>query len=79
MRDKVESELNELVEMGVLKPVKHSKRALPIVTVIKPDGSIRICVDCSRSLNKFVETEHYPLPTIEDILADLSDNKYSAC
>lgn len=75
IRDKVEEELNRLVNVGILKPVKHSKRALPIVTVMKPSGEIRICVDCSRSLNKYVETEHYPLPIIEDILADLSDSK----
>lgn len=75
IRDKVSDELDKLVEAGVLVPVKHSKTASPIVCVMKSNGTIRICVDCKRTLNRFIEIEHYPLPVIEDILADLSDSK----
>lgn len=72
IRPVVEKELDKLVKFGILKPIKHSKFASPIVIVKKPNGSIRICVDCKRSINRYIETEHYPLPIIDDILADLT-------
>lgn len=72
-RDAVEKELDRLVESGILVPVKHSKVASPIVIVIKSNGTIRICVDCSRTINRFIEVEHYPLPIIDDIFASLVD------
>lgn len=74
-RDAVKKELDRLVENGILIPVKHSKQATPIVIVMKPNGDVRICVDCKRTLNRFIETEHYPLPIIDDIFANLSDAK----
>lgn len=73
LREIVEKEIDRLVKNNILVPIKQSNFASPIVVVKKPDGSIRICVDCKRSINKYVETDHYPLPIIEDILADLSD------
>lgn len=75
VRDAVEKELDRLVENGILIPVKHSKTATPIVVVIKSNGSVRICVDCKRTLNRYIEMEHYPLPVIDDIFANLSDAK----
>lgn len=75
VRDAVEKELDRLVENDILYPVKHSKIASPIVIVIKSNGSIRICVDCSRTINRFIELEHYPLPLIDDIFANLSKCK----
>lgn len=61
LRDKVEIELNHLVETNILTPVRHSKWASPIVIV---------------TINKYIKTEHYPLPNIEDIFASLSNCKY---
>ena len=46
--------------------------AAPIVPVVKPDQSNRICGDFRLTVNQALETERYPLPKIEDILASLA-------
>ena len=45
VKSKVEEELNRLVAEGTLEPVQKSELASPIVPVIKPDKSVRICGD----------------------------------
>ena len=45
-----------------------------MVVVKKPNGNLRICID-PKDLNKLLKCSHYPLPTIEDILTDLSRAK----
>lgn len=75
IRDAVEQELKRLVDIGIIVPVTKSNYASPIVVVKKPNNSIRICVDCRRTINKYVVMDHYPLPIIDDILADLYDCK----
>lgn len=79
VRDAVENELKRLVEIGILIPVKKSNYASPIVIVKRPNNSIRICVDCRRTINKYVVMDHYPLLLIEDILADLYECKVFLC
>lgn len=72
LRKKVEDELEKMCKEGVLVPVSRSRWASPIVIANKGDGSIRICVDCRRTVNRFVEMEHYVIPRVDDILASLS-------
>ena len=38
-------EQNQLQAAGVIKPVKISEWAAPIIPVVKPDGSISTCGD----------------------------------
>ncbi|KAJ8333797.1 hypothetical protein SKAU_G00411160 [Synaphobranchus kaupii] len=49
--------------------------AAPIVPVLKKDKSLRICGDYKVSANQAVETETYPLPRLEELLATLSGGK----
>lgn len=72
VREKVKKELDRLVENGVLIQVKNSQWATPMVIVPKSNEEIRICLDYKVTINRFVETEHYPIPNIEDIFASLS-------
>ena len=72
LRQKVESELQQLEEAGVLTKVQTSDRATPIVPVVKQNGNTRICGDFKVSVNPVLNVDHYPLPKIDDVFATLS-------
>ena len=38
-----------------------------MVTIVKPNGSLRICID-SRHLNKVIKSEPYQMSTIKEIV-----------
>ena len=69
MKEKVEKELERLEKEGVISPVKHSEWAAPIVPVSKRDGGLRLCGDYKVTVNLATNTETYPLPRIEEVLA----------
>ena len=72
--DKVNKELDKLVEEGTLEPVQHSDWASPIVAVLKPDKqSVRICGDFKQTVNPVSKLDRYP--KIEDLFAKLSKEK----
>ena len=70
--DKVSSELDRLEEAGIIKPVVFAEWASPVVIVPKSDGNIRICGDFKTTVNPCIEVDQYPLPTPEDLFAQLS-------
>ncbi|CAI2737870.1 unnamed protein product, partial [Dicrocoelium dendriticum] len=72
MRPKVEAEIQRLQSEGVIVPVQHSDWGTPIVPVLKPDGSVRICGDYKLTVNQASKVEKYPLPRIEDLYATLA-------
>ena len=72
LRPKVESELQQLEEAGVLTKVQTSDWATPIVPVVKRNGNIRICGDFKVTVNPVLNVDHYPLPKIDDVFATLS-------
>ncbi|KAL0872183.1 hypothetical protein ABMA27_004590 [Loxostege sticticalis] len=71
LKDKIDNEIDRLVQLGVLKPVDHSDFASPIVPVLKRNGTVRLCADYSVSINKFLVVEQYPLPTIHELFSKL--------
>ncbi len=72
LKDKVSDELQRLEKMGVLEKVEFSDWATPIVPVLKPDGSVRVCGDYKVTLNPQLEVPEYPMPTAEDLFATLN-------
>ena len=76
LKERVEAEFNRLEQQGIIKKVEQSNWAAPIVIVPKTDKSLRICGDYKVSINPWVKTEGYPLPTIQDLFSSLADGKY---
>lgn len=76
LRNAVASELQSLVESGVLVPVKHSEWATPLVVVPKANNKVRICGDYKVTLNRCLRTDYYPLPTMEDTFVALHGCKW---
>ena len=66
LKEKIEETIDQMVEDKILTPVDHSQFASPIVPVIKPDSSVRICGDYKSTLNPNLETKQYPLPTVDE-------------
>lgn len=53
--------------------MKTSDWASPLVVRVKSNGELQFCIDGKVTINKFLETEHYPLPRMDDIFASMSN------
>ena len=76
IRKSVEEELERLEKMDIIEKVSGNATpwVSPIVTVPKQQGGVRVCVDM-REANKAIEGETHPMPTIDDLIADLNESK----
>ena len=72
MRGRVEAELDRLLAQEIIEPVKYAEWAAPVVPVLKPDDSVRLCGDYKLTVNRVSKLEQYPIPRIEDLFANLS-------
>ena len=68
----VEEEHKHIEKEGVLKPTEVSDWAMPIVCVPKTDGSVRICGDYKGIVNPAIQTETFPIPTLEEVQGRVS-------
>ena len=73
---KVKEELQRMETLGVISKVDiPTDWCAGMVVVPKPHGRIRICVDLTK-LNANVLRETYPLPKIDNLLAQISESKF---
>lgn len=75
LKEKVEKQLHDMVETGMLRQVPHSDWATPLVVVPKKDGSLRLCGDYKVTINPVLKTDHYPLPRPEDLYSTIAGGK----
>ncbi|XP_061570028.1 uncharacterized protein K02A2.6-like [Cololabis saira] len=75
MRAKVDEEIDRLLEEGIISPVKYAEWAAPVVPILKPDGTVRLCGDYKLTVNTVASLEQYPIPRVEDLFAALSGGK----
>ena len=71
-RARVDAEMDRQINLGLWEPVKDSRWAAPMVVVPKADGSLRLCGDYRLTVNKAARVHQYPLPRVEELLANLS-------
>lgn len=72
LRERVDAELDAMLRDGVIEPVDCSDWATPLVLVNKSDGELRLCADFKVTLNPVLLVDRYPLPRIDDLLANLA-------
>ena len=76
LREKVDMELDRLLKENIIEPVTYSKWAAPVVPVVKPNKTVRLCGDYRLTCNKALLLDKYPLPKIEELFGSLSGGKY---
>ena len=78
LRGRVEEQLKKMEQQKIIAKVPENHPTdwvNSMITVQKPDGSLRICLD-PRDLNKAIKREQYPLPTLEEITARIETAKF---
>ena len=75
LRPKIQAELSRMEELDVIERVEEPTDWVnSMVTIVKPNGSLRICID-PRDLNKAIKCEPYPMSTIEEIVTRMPNAK----
>ena len=75
VKDKLQAELEILSNMEIIAKVDDPTNWISsMVVTAKRNGKVRLCID-PEALNNALKRNHYPLPSIEDVLPLLSDAK----
>ncbi|XP_055997137.1 uncharacterized protein K02A2.6-like [Ostrea edulis] len=73
LKDHVKKDLDQLVDKGILVTVtKPTEWVSQMAVVQKSNGKFRICID-PQPLNVALQSEHYNLPTFDDVLPNLKN------
>ena len=65
-----------MLQQGVISPVTvPTTWCSALVPVPKPNGNVRLCVDLTQ-LNKAVQREIHPMPSIDESLAKLGKGRF---
>ena len=73
-RDVMDSEIKEMLELGVIEKSVSPYSSL-VILVPKKDGSVWFCIDF-RKLNKVTEFDAEPMPNMEEVINRMSGNKF---
>ena len=75
LKNLVKETLDNMVQHKVIHPVYEPRDwQSPMVTVLKPDGTVRVCGDYTK-LNQAIKRENYHLPDVDYLLSKLGDAK----
>ena len=58
MKPRLDKALDALISDGIISPITHSQSAAPVVSVVKPDSTIRVCGDYKITANKAIILRH---------------------
>ena len=74
-KKKYRMELDKMLIVGIIEPVKESKWVIPmVVQEKKTKGEIRICVDL-RKLNDACLHDPFPTPFTDEVLDNVRDQE----
>ena len=74
LTEAIAKELDELEAQGVISPIQHSTHASPVVWAKKANGRYRLCVDFKATLNSNIQSDAYPLPSVEEVFSRIGDS-----
>ena len=74
LKAELKAHIEELEKMQVLKKVTEPTDWISSEVVVRKGSKLRLCID-PKDLNKALKRSHYPMPTIEEILPELSKAK----
>ena len=75
LMDRVRAELSRMEEIGVIARQTEPTEWVNSMVVVNKGDKIRICID-PKDLNRAIMREHFPLKTIDDVLANMPNAKY---
>ena len=74
-REKVVQKLKELEDLDVIEKVDGPTQWVnPLVTVEKPNGDVRLCLDM-REANRAIIRERQPIPSVEETVQEMGEMK----
>uniref|UniRef100_A0A1B0DMK9 Reverse transcriptase domain-containing protein n=1 Tax=Phlebotomus papatasi TaxID=29031 RepID=A0A1B0DMK9_PHLPP len=73
-RDTVKTELDKMVQLGVIEPCLEPTEAVSPLVIVRRNGKIRICIDLT-DVNKNLKRREFPLNSLEEIAARLAGSK----
>ena len=73
-RNFIEKEIKKLLQDDVIEESISPWRSQ--VVVVKQKEKWRLCIDYSQTVNKHTELDAFPVPRIEDLVNELSKNRY---
>ncbi|CAH8582717.1 unnamed protein product [Dicrocoelium dendriticum] len=74
-REAVSSALRQMIADDLIEPINCSEWVHPMVTVLKKDGTVRICNDL-QALNRQIVVEKFVLPTADELIVKLAGARY---
>lgn len=73
---RIEEKLDQLLATDIIEPVSGpSPWVSPLVTIVKDNGDLRLCVDMRRP-NQAIQREHHVMPTFEDFLPLFKSSRF---
>ena len=76
LQQKVADTLQRMEQDGQLEKISHCDWGTPIVPVVKPDGSIRICGDYKVTVNPQLALARHPMPRAEDCFRAMNGGQH---
>ena len=74
IRDEIEEDIKELLELGLIRPSSRSYDS-SVVVVKKKDGTLRMCIDF-RALNKKTMKNIYHIQSIDELMDEIHGAKF---